>query len=163
MSITFDTLTSVLTVVGVGVACYQLWQTRVSLRDGFERSFFDRYQRIADGLPPQVLLGGSSEEVPMDDWTFYKYFELCEEELYYRAHRRVSADTWRDWWYGIRQNMEKDAFAKAFARLVADPNRQSTSRFVYLNAASNHFANPRYQPRRIPMAGEGRAAARARS
>jgi len=93
MPISFDTLTSILTVVGVGVACYQLWQTQKSLRDGFERSFFDRYQKIADGLPPEILLGQPNGDRTTSDWTFYKYFELCEEELYYRAHRRVSADT----------------------------------------------------------------------
>ena len=161
MSISFDTLTSIFTVVGLGVACYQLWQTRVSLRDGFERSFFDRYQRIADGLPPHVLLGGSTDDLPTDDWTFYKYFELCEEELYYRAHRRVSADTWRDWWYGITQNMDKEPFRKALDRLVLDHNRSTTSRFVYLNEASKHFANPRYQPRRIPPQSEQRRTVRA--
>lgn len=156
MPITFDTLTSILTVFGLGVACYQLWQTRVSLRDGFERSFFDRYQRIADGLPPEVLLGDSSNEHHDNDWNFYKYFELCEEELYYRAHRRVSADTWRDWWYGITRNMRKEPFAKALDRLVLKEDQQTTSRFVYLNEASKHFANDLYQPQRIPPQNEQR-------
>jgi|688.fasta_scaffold361814_2 hypothetical protein len=153
MPISFDTLTSILTVVGVGVACYQLWQTQKSLRDGFERSFFDRYQKIADGLPPEILLGQPNGDRTTSDWTFYKYFELCEEELYYRAHRRVSADTWRDWWYGICQNMRTEAFKEAFDRLIADQSSRSSSRFVYLNQARDQFENPRFQPRRIPAGG----------
>jgi len=155
MPISFDTLTSILTVVGVGVACYQLWQTQLSLRDNFERSFFDRYQRIADGLPPEVLLGQEIEgKSTSNDWAFYKYFELCEEELYYRAHRRVSADTWRDWWYGICRNLEIEAFRDALERLVADHNTRATSRFVYLNEARHHLDNEDYQPRKIPVVSE---------
>lgn len=149
---TFDDLTSLTTAIGVGVASYQIWQTRLSLRDNFERTFVDRYQRIAEGLPVEVFLGGAATDV--DPAAFYRYFELCEEQLYYRAFRRVSARTWRDWWYGMSVNMASPAFADAFEGLTSAGVERTARRFVYLTAARPHLGNARYVPRRLSLVHE---------
>lgn len=51
---------------------------------------------------PLWLFRGEEREVgPELAEVLFHYFELCEEELYYRMKRRISAATWVDWSEGL--------------------------------------------------------------
>lgn len=90
-----DLITSIANVaaaVGVVVVIFQLALARRQMRAGFERSFVDKYERIIQRVPLAVLLG---DDVDIDrneqvQRAFFDYFELCEEELYFRRVGKVS-------------------------------------------------------------------------
>ena len=74
-------------LVGVG---WQLLLSRRQMVAQFEQTFVTRYEAILARIPLR-LLRGAEPEWPMDDPTlraFFDYFELCEEELYFRAGGR---------------------------------------------------------------------------
>lgn len=85
----------------------------------FERTFSERYERIIQGVPLPILLG--QDEHAAGDLkalrAFFDYFELCEEELYYRRQGRASTSTWADWWEGIALNFRRPAFQRAWEHL----------------------------------------------
>jgi hypothetical protein len=148
-------LASIATPIGLLATVYQLHQTRRALRDSFERSFVDRYQRVVSQIDLNVMLGRAHAELadPKVRRAFFDYFELCEEELYYRAFGKVSAGTWRDWWYGMTIHFRSPSFEAAFAELVVaerPPVENSVpDRFSLLRVAFEHRNDRRtYEPTR---------------
>lgn len=143
---------SLATIAAVCAAVYQLRQARRSLRDNFERTFVDRYERIIKDVNLEVMLRGQRPDLsdPETERAFYDYFTLTEEELYFRAHQRVSTSTWRDWWYGIRLHLQNEAFMEAFEHLhqSSKTGRQpgQPERFSYLLQAVKHIHHDRYEP-----------------
>lgn len=154
MSIGIEQLASTATAIGVVVATYQLAQGRRQLREGFERSFVDRFERIIACVDLEILLDGGS--IDHDDRSLmralYDYFQLCEEELYFRAHRRVSRSTWHDWWYGIRIVLTVPEVAAAFTALKHRAEQRSgTTHFTYLSVALHGISDTKYEPQRVPL------------
>ncbi len=125
MSITMHDIPAIATGAGVFLAAYELRQAKQSLRDGFERSFVDRYERIIARIDLDVILGRARPDPsdPIVRRAFFDYFLLCEEELYYRAFRRVSSATWNDWWYGMRSHLVTDVFHDAFNEICVQAER----------------------------------------
>src|SRR4051812_40117243 len=99
---------------GLVFVAWQVYLARRQLTSSFEASFVDRYERIVANVPLEWLLGEAltppSDQV---ERAMYDYFELCEEELYYRKSGRVSRSTWRDWWEGMRLHLRRPAFHDA--------------------------------------------------
>lgn len=147
MEIGTDDLSSLATAIGVLAASYQLWQGRRQLRAGFERTFVERYEHIVRDIDLEVILDGAP--VDFDDAdvarALFHYFELCEEELYYRAHRRVSRATWRDWWYGIRSLLTNPAIRDAFDRMN---ERCGGNRYRHMTVAVTRLEAGLYDPPR---------------
>jgi hypothetical protein len=159
MSIGWGDVPSIATGVGVLLAAYQLRQAKRSLREGFERTFVDRYERIVADIDLEVLLGHAQPDldVPRQRRAFFDYFELCEEELYYRSYRRVSSSTWRDWWYGIRLNFQNQSFIDAFERILGEANDVGDGvpvkhhRFERLKNALAHRRVAGYEPKKASL------------
>jgi hypothetical protein len=103
-------------IIGVG---WQLLLNRRQMTAGFERTFVDRYERVIHDVPLALLLGETF--APQDDElalrAFFEYFELCEEQLYYRETGKISGPTWHDWWEGIALNLRRPAFKQAWNHL----------------------------------------------
>ena len=97
------------------------------------------------------MLGTAVADVGNPDTkrAFFDYFELCEEELYFRAHRKVGLSVWRDWWYGISTNLRNPNFERAF-RVLADDSAigDAPHRFYYLRQAFAHRNERMYEPNR---------------
>jgi hypothetical protein len=153
VSIGVDNIPSIATGIGVFLAAYQLRQAKRTLREGFERSFVERYERIIAGIDLEIILQGASPDLtnPTMRRAFFDYFELCEEELYFRSYRRVSTATWRDWWYGIRLHLQNDAFVNAFSNICEQANdggssRRAPTRFDRLSIAVEFRSTPHYEP-----------------
>jgi len=114
-----SSVANVAAAVGVVVVIWQLRLTRQQLRAGFERTFVDKYERIIGHVPLGMILG---EDIDVEQdaealRAFFDYFELCEEELYYRAVGKVSTRTWREWWEGIALHFRRPAFRQAWEAL----------------------------------------------
>jgi hypothetical protein len=113
------TVANVATAAGIFAVGWQLVLNRRQMMAEFERTFGERYERIIRDVPLPMLIG--QVEDPTNDATalraFFDYFELCEEELYYRRQGKVSRSTWKDWWEGIALNFRRPAFRTAWAHL----------------------------------------------
>jgi hypothetical protein len=103
-------------IIGVGS---QLWLNRRQMVSAFERTFVDRYERIIRDVPLALLFGEAFDPFSDDKVlrAFFDYFELCEEELYFRRIGKVSRSTWCDWWEGIALNVRRPAFRTAWDHL----------------------------------------------
>ena len=162
MSLGWSEIPSVVTGIGVLLAAFQVRQAKRSLRDGFERTFVDRYERIIAVIDLGTILGHSKPDLgnPVVRRAFFDYFELCEEQLYFRSYGRVATPTWTDWWYGIRLHLSNPEFLNAFTdiRDEANTNHDDPSRggpltrFERLSLAVEHRGQRHtYEPPRAKI------------
>lgn len=105
-------------------AALQVRQTAAGIKSAerqeqaaFELRFSDRYDRCIAQIPLRVLLDQDDYDPGDEDSRrgFYDYFELCEQECYYKP--RISDSTWRDWCDGINSNSGKKSFQAAWMEL----------------------------------------------
>jgi hypothetical protein len=143
-----DTTASVATTLAIAAVVWQLVLTRRQMTASFERTFVERYERIIASVPLEMLTGESVDIARNEKVlrAFFDYFELCEEELYYRQARRVSDSAWSDWSEGIELNLRRPAFREAWATLdamfVVAParrNQQRHEQFTLLRGAIDAF------------------------
>ncbi len=138
----------VATALGVAFAAFQLRASRQQRQSEFELRFSDRYDDVVARVPLEMLLGEQEYDPNNRDArrAFYDYFELCEQECYYRQQKRIGDQTWNDWVSGIRSNHAKASFRSAWIDLA--------------ETAPNQFETFRKQfPRWDPMSTGGRAPA----
>ncbi len=106
----------VATVIGVGAIAWQVNQSEQHQGAAFELRFSDRYDLCVARIPLGVLLN-EVEYDSHDEKTrraFYDYFELCEQECFYRGKGAISDSTWKDWEDGILTNLNKASFRAAW-------------------------------------------------
>jgi len=56
MNIDWNMVTSVATAIGVGIAAWQLWESRKLSASAFEDSFDEKYRQLAYSIPVEALL-----------------------------------------------------------------------------------------------------------
>ena len=97
-------------------------QRRTELEDGLSRE----YRTIAAALPPDALLDrpttpANLNEVPNPGpdeaylQLFLAYIDLCNQQVFLRMQRRISFATWKDWHWGIRDNLTRERLAPAWS------------------------------------------------
>lgn len=138
-----DTLVSLATAVGVFVAAAGIWQTRRSALLTFELTFTERYRYLADQMPIEALQGKEFERSDDAMRIIFHYLELCEEELYYRRHGRISSATWIDWWIGISRNLDQ---ATLLSKVCLEVMDESDHRFDLLRQSMTHEFGRRPDP-----------------
>jgi len=113
-------LSSIATAIGVGVAAYQLRITRSENVTTFEDSLTVQYRQIASTLPLNALLGESltDEEHNGHLQYFYRYIDLCNEQVFLHESGRISDRTWTLWRDGILSNLQRPAFARAWQEIA---------------------------------------------
>jgi len=114
-------LSSIATAIGVGVAAYQLRVTQKQGVTTFEDSLVAQYRQVASTLPLKTLLGETltEEEHKTHLQYFYRYFDLCNEQAFLYRNGRVSETTWESWKEGIRTNINRPAFARAWQEIAS--------------------------------------------
>ena len=113
------TIASVATAVAVFFAW---WQIRLAKRQAitqFEDSLGREYREIAQRIPVKALLGEEIEdklyEEALDD--LYHYIDLTNEQVFLRQNNRITLKTWENWCDGIKSNLSRPAFKKAWAEI----------------------------------------------
>jgi hypothetical protein len=105
-----------------GLMC-TVWQlaTQARLaRAAFEDGFAKEYRNVIKTIPTKALLGRKlthEERVRTLD-EFYHYIDLCNEQAYLSERRRISGSTWREWRAGIRGNLGKPEFKRAWSYIA---------------------------------------------
>ena len=110
---------AIATAVGVFLA---LWQIRIAVkqwRTGFEDSLACEFRQIAKEIPTHALL---NEDLSDDEFKkalrhLYHYIDLSNEQTFLRSRRRVSREVWKYWCDGIKSNLNRPAFKKAWGQI----------------------------------------------
>lgn len=107
--------------VGVGIAGWQLKLLLQQSVTSFEDGLVDEYRDIAKDLPLDALLGVdmSAPKVAEVLPAFYRYFDLCNQQVFLHKQGRIRAETWALWRDGIVSNLKRPAFARAWAEIAA--------------------------------------------
>lgn len=104
------------TAPGVLLAWWQLRASRKQARTAFEEDLTSQYRSIAAELPLAALLGDPWDEETMKGSlpAFYRYMDLCNEQVFLHERERVRDDTWEEWRQGIEGNFARPAFRHAW-------------------------------------------------
>jgi hypothetical protein len=119
------------TAVAAGFTAFGAWaavkQLKLMKRQGItslEDTLSSEYRQLASTLPLRALLGEplSDEEQAKALDEFYRYFDLCNHQIYLHSEKRISDETWAFWRDGIVTNLKRPAFARAWAEIAARAN-----------------------------------------
>jgi hypothetical protein len=119
------------TAIAAGFTAWGAWAAVGQLRllkqqsvTALEDTLGSEYRQLASTLPLPALLGEAlsdeQQAAALDE--FYRYFDLCNHQIFLHDNRRVSDATWRFWEEGIRSNLKRPAFARAWAEIAARAN-----------------------------------------
>lgn len=115
-----SSLANIATAAALGVAAWQLVLAKHQAITGFEDSFAKEYRELASKLPTKALLG---EPLTDDEYNshfdeMYHYFDLCNEQAFLFKAGRISNETWAFWKDGIRTNLNRPAFERAWSEIA---------------------------------------------
>lgn len=114
-------IAAVFTAFGAWAAVRQLRLLEQQSVTSFEDGLVDEYRDIAKDLPLDALLGVDmsaprvAEVLPV----FYRYFDLCNQQVFLHKQGRIREETWVLWKDGIESNLRRPAFARAWAEIAA--------------------------------------------
>ena len=135
MNIDWNMVTSVATAIGVGIAAWQLWESRKLSASAFEDSFDEKYRQLAYSIPVEALLSkkvGLSKRSIAREWV-YNYLDLSNEQVYLRKKHRVSYDRWIEWSKWMQQHLKRPFFKEVLEEVEQD----SLETFSYLERLIN--------------------------
>jgi hypothetical protein len=77
------------------------------------------YRELAAKIPTKALLGEdlTDEEYKDSFDEFYHYIDLSNEEVFLWKRGRISAEIWTYWLDGIKSNLSKPAFKRAWEEI----------------------------------------------
>jgi hypothetical protein len=106
---------------GVILVFWQIWLTKKQATTAFEDNMAKEYRELAARIPTRALLGEdlSQEEYKQTFDEFYHYVDLSNEEIFLRQRNRVSEETWVYWLDGIKSNLSRPAFKRAWEEIKA--------------------------------------------
>lgn len=115
----FSLLASACTAIGVIIAAYQIRTARIDAVRQFEDGFAKEYRDLANRIPPPALLGMDLSEDEKNNHfdELYRYFDLCNEQIYLRQKERIRIETWIFWRDGMASNFRKPAFRWAWDKI----------------------------------------------
>ena len=106
----------VATSLGVGIAAYQIWQTKKQSITSFEDDFTRQYRDIIQRIPVKALL---NENLSDDDFQkalneIYNYIDLTNYQIFLRKQNRIRSQTWEILRDGMKANLELPAFKRGW-------------------------------------------------
>ena len=121
MIFTFSDLASLATAAAVFFAAWQIWLSKKHSTTAFEDSLAKEYRELAARLPTKTLLGETLTDVEHADSfdEMYHYFDLCNQQIFLADANRISKETWKFWKDGIKSNIRRPAFERAWSEIAA--------------------------------------------
>ena len=116
---TLSLVSSLATAIGVGIAAAQIWIGRLQNISQFEDSFAKEYRDVASKIPTRALLGAVlTEDEKRDHFDeFFRYYDLCNEQIFLRIQGRINRKTWEFWCDGMKSHFTKPAFQWAWSEI----------------------------------------------
>lgn len=117
-------IASFVTAFGVLLAWYQIREARKQARTQFEDNLAREYREIASQFPVKALLGKELDEKEYSEAleNLYHYIDLSNEQTFLRQKGRINADTWKSWCDGIKSNLSRPAFKRAWEEIKPHVN-----------------------------------------
>lgn len=114
----------VFTAMAAVVAAWQLWHMHKQGMTSFEDALVREYRELASTLPLPALLGEHiSDDLHREKLDeFYRYFDLCNSQVFLHDQGRIGDETWAFWEQGIRTNLKRPAFARAWSEIAGRAN-----------------------------------------
>ena len=105
--------------VGVLLVLWQIWLTKKLATTQFEDSMAKEYRELAAKIPTKAFLGDdlTEEEYKQTFDEFYHYIDLSNEEAFLWERKRVTEKTWEYWLDGIKWNLSRPAFKRAWTEV----------------------------------------------
>lgn len=127
---------SIATAIGVGIAAWQIRESRKLSSASFEDSFDQQYRELSYKIPVDALLGKNLDEAKEADAreAAYNYLDLCNEQVYQRSKKRVSSERWHEWASGIEHNLSRPFFRKVWEEV----KQSSPGLFSFLEELEKH-------------------------
>lgn len=115
----WDSIASIATAIGVGVTAWQIGESRKLTGAAFEDSFDQQYRDLPYTIPVDALLGKKLDENKQSEAreAVYNYLDLCNEQVYQRARKRVSKERWHEWSLGIELNLSRPFFKQVWSEV----------------------------------------------
>ena len=115
-----DTIALLLTATGVCVGAWQLRSSQRLALTAFEDSVDQQYRALAATIPMDVWLARTPPaDVPARTReAIFRYFDLCNEQVFLRRTGRVSSTRWVVWEDGIRHHMRVPAIDAVWTEVV---------------------------------------------
>jgi hypothetical protein len=109
------------TAAAVIFAAGQIWLSKKQAVTAFEDSLAKEYRELAARLPTKALLGEPlTDEEHADSFDeMYHYFDLCNEQVFLKQANRISEKTWKFWEDGMKSNIGRPAFERAWSEIAA--------------------------------------------
>ncbi|MEI8096414.1 MAG: hypothetical protein WCG80_19550 [Spirochaetales bacterium] len=108
------------TAISIVLAVVQLYRDATTRKSEFIESVERDYRDLIKEIPYQVFLGKlltvDEQAKTMDD--FYRYFDLTNNQVMLRQHKKISRDTWENWSAGAKNNLSLPAFRAAYKEIV---------------------------------------------
>jgi len=112
-------IASVVMAIGVLLAWWQIRLAKLQATTRFEDDIAREYRELIFRLPIEALLGKPLDEKEylesLDE--FFHYIDLTNEEIFLRQQGRISRETWIYWLDGIKSNLSRPAFKKAWEEI----------------------------------------------
>ena len=120
----YEAVSHLATAAAVVCASYQILLSRQQAQTSFEDSLAKEYRDLASRMPTKAFLGESLTDVEYKEAEdeFYHYFDLCNSQAFLRQIKRVRSKTWKFWCDGIRSNLNRPAFSKAWQTISSQAN-----------------------------------------
>jgi len=134
--VNWNTIASIATSIGVGIAAWQIWESRKLAQTKFEDSFDQQYRSLAMGIPVDALIGRAVDHEEKQDVRekIYNYLDLCNEQIYLRKKKRIRYSRWAVWRDGMKENLEKTAFREVWEEV----KKESPQTFSFLTQLEEH-------------------------
>ena len=112
-------IASVVMAIGVLLAWWQIRLAKLQATTRFEDDIAGEYRELIFRLPIEALLGKPLDEKEylesLDE--LFHYIDLTNEEIFLRQQGRISRETWIYWLDGIKSNLSRPAFKKAWEEI----------------------------------------------
>jgi hypothetical protein len=142
MRVDWSAVGSIGTAIAVLVAAWQVRKSTQQACTDFEDELAQEYRQLTREMPVEVLLGS---DIPDDEFeaafgTLYHYLDLSNQQVFLRMNGRIRRSTWIDWRDGIRSNLSRPAFSRAWSQV-----KQKSDNFHELRRleAASFDADPR--------------------
>ncbi|MBU1282838.1 MAG: hypothetical protein KJ989_15465 [Gammaproteobacteria bacterium] len=115
---------SVVAAFGVFLAFGQLKISKNIAQLEFEDGLAKEYRELASNIPTKALLGVelSEEEFQKSFDELYRYIDLTNEQISLRQRGRVKKEAWSNWLSGIKSNLERPSFKRAWSEIKEKSN-----------------------------------------
>jgi len=132
----WDSIASIATAIGVGIAAWQIWEARKLTSAAFEDSFDQQYRELSYNIPVNALLGKPLDTGKEDQAreAVYNYLDLCNEQIYQRSKKRISEERWHEWASGIEANLSRPFFLAVWLEV----KESSAGSFSFLERLENN-------------------------